>query len=209
MDLSNPHQDTPEQTTERKRIYWKRAKWCNFTGFLLGTLVIAPIIIAVGDRRDPIDFIDGRMVPKNVYPGQVVEVHWYAERKRAGCDGEFSRRIIDAAGKIHDFLIEPETAPKKLLVIGKPEKIPRTFLLPDGMVPGRAYYTPRGHFWCNWLQKMLWPMELDAPWVPFNVLALPGAIPKDNSMPGPVQEPEDGKDEHPRTPSAPSRNLRR
>lgn len=188
--------ESPEEKVERKRKYWKRAKWCNLTGVVLGVLIVAPIGIALFDRREPIDFEKGRMLPRNVRPGEVVEVTWYATRKR-NCEGEFSRRVIDAAGKINDFIVELPIYPPTGRHDGNPETFTRVFQLPAGMVPGPAYYTPRGVHWCNVIQKWLWPIAFDAPWIPFNVLP-PLSAPYYELPPNAVDPNDELTHEHPR-----------
>lgn len=185
--------ETREEYVERRRKSRRRARIAHVLGAMLGIVLVAPIFIAIFDRRQPIDFEKGRMHPRVVRPGQVVEVTWWATRHRK-CDGEFTRRVIDASGTIHTFVVELDVYPPMGRTDEEPEMFTRAFQLPVGLVPGPAFYTPRGRHYCNVLQKWLWPIEFEAPWVPFTVMPpdpLPSGSesPPERIVPGPGNRP--------------------
>lgn len=169
--------ETPHETTERKRLYWQRARWCNWIGVALGLCILTPFLVALFDRREPVHLYQGKFIPEIVIPGQTIVIIWEADELRSGCDGVFERRITErTTGKVHQFKREA-TIYHLVGPSGGRQTFSKDFTLPDAMTPGPAEYQTIGERWCNPVQKYLWPIPFKGPIVPFTVLEKPAPPP--------------------------------
>lgn len=137
-------------------------RWTTFIAITLGTVVVAPFFILLFDRREPIELGEAMIEPSgSVNSGQEVTITWSAVERRAGCDGEFERRVIDSTGRIFPYRREPTVY--RLTYNAKAQIFTRQFRLPNGLAPGRAIITTVGTRWCNSVQKYLWPIPFQGP----------------------------------------------
>lgn len=169
--------ETFSETVERKRIFWKRSRLCNYIGLALGLAVATPVFIMLFDRREPVHLYGGTFIPDQVLPGQSVVIVWEADELRQGCDGVLERRILEKkTGKVHYFKREP-TVYHLVGPAGGRQTFSKDFTLPEAITAGPAEYTSIGERWCNLLQKYLWPIPFHGPIIPFNVIEKPVAMP--------------------------------
>ena len=144
----------------------QRNKWCHVVGFLLGSLILAPVIVMLLDRRQPLELIEGNITPYNVRAGQEVRVTWTAKELRA-CDGEVYRVFIDSAKTVYPTLVEPTVYHQSFADRRTFQKL---MVIPAGMTPGPAIYFAPIERWCNPLQKYIWPIRSEGLQIPFNVI---------------------------------------
>lgn len=161
-------------TLKGNAVRFRRKTICSFIGVFCGIAIMAPIMIMLLDRREPITIHEGWMEPSEVRPGQVVTIVWRATEHRL-CDGNLERRVLDAARKIHTFLREP-TVYHVYGPQGGILEFRKQFTIPLGIAQGVAIYDVRGERWCNVLQKHIWSMPFQNPLIPFTVIR---AIEKD------------------------------
>lgn len=165
--------ETPKETSVRKRRYWRRARWCNFIGTALGVLVMAPLLIMLFDRREPITILPGKIDPYYVKNGMTVVVTWPLIEHRA-CAGDLRRVVVDQGGKgkIHEFAVEPTIYHQVLSPDAR--TFSKNMTMPYGMAPGPAIYYGIGTRWCNVLQQFIWPIPFRSPDIPICILPSEG-----------------------------------
>lgn len=143
-----------------------RRPWCHILGAAIGALAVAPIMIMLFDRREPLELIDGYITPFNVRGGQEVRITWVARELRA-CGGELHKLFIDSAKVAHPTVREPTVYHQ---TFADERTFQKLMTIPRGMAPGPAIYTTKIERWCNPLQKYLWPIKSDGIEIRFNVV---------------------------------------
>lgn len=134
-------------------------------------VVVAPIMLLIGDRSDPYTNFQGKVETDPAVPGQLVRVHFSGEYKRS-CHGQVFYSIIDSGRNVH--LLDPlptipDNSPRDLnKAEGKIEWV-REFTLPLGVAEGKATLRTSPEYWCNPLQ-VYWPVRTTPHDFPFNVM---------------------------------------
>lgn len=139
---------------------------CRFVGFALGIVVVAPILIMLFDRRQPLELMDGYIRPYDVRSGQEVRVTWVAKEYRA-CEGELHKLFIDSAKVAHPTVTEPTVYHQ---TFADQRTFQKLMTIPRGMATGPAIYTTKIKRWCNPLQQYIWPIVSDGLQIRFNVV---------------------------------------
>lgn len=144
----------------------KRRPCCNRIGAVIGALAIAPILIMLFDRRQPLDLIEGYITPDEVRGGQEVRVTWVV-REHRDCDGRLWKLFIDSAKNAYATVWEPTVYH---LTFADQRTFQKLMTIPKGMTPGPAIYTTKIERWCNPLQKYIWPIPSDGLKIKFTVI---------------------------------------
>lgn len=131
------------------------------------------------DRREPVELVSGTIEPYHAAIGDTVKITWrMVERRR--CDGDFSRAIRDAAGKISTFAVAPTTYQETAVrTTDDIQSFTKEFIIPDGLTLGPAFYYVQGRRWCNYAQQKVWPIAFKSPEISFCVIdpSVPAAGP--------------------------------
>lgn len=189
---------------------WLSRVGAHVMAMLICVVIVLPIMLIVGDRSSPYQYLKGEVTTQEAIPGMTVDVKWTGKYNR-NCDGQIFRSIIDAGKTVHLL----DVLPSVLSIAQTGESVPlpqdptedidvdkqnviewtRSFILPLGTSEGRALYRVRSEYWCNPLQHY-WPIRVDLPDIPFNVVrrpvitipGLPGlqGLP---GLPGPIGPP--------------------
>lgn len=165
---------------QRAIAAWRQRLWCYAWGALVG-LTALPFAVMLLDRSQPVTFPYGgpdnidpectvhckaEIVPFYVHSGDRVTINWPIIEHRL-CQGEYSRRIRESTGKVHFFDRIPTAYSDTL---SKDRKwFSRQMTLPK-MTPGPATYWTSGTRWCNFMQRIFWPIPFTAPKISFEVL---------------------------------------
>lgn len=135
-------------------------------------ILITVFFVQLLDRH-PVVVLDAEksyVSPTPASPGQTVSITWSAVEKR-NCDGIAIPRVIDSSGRVFEYAYGP-TVYHDLLTPGA-RSFTKPLTLPLGMAPGRARYEAVVQRWCNWPQRVFWPM-VDSPFpIYFEVAATP------------------------------------
>lgn len=131
----------------------------TLVGIVAGVLLAIPVSMVV-DRRDPVIYVYGQILPERAVPGDRVTVFFELVHRRIGCDGEIRRVVRDSTGRIHEFATEHPVYQDSL---NRPAKFSHSLILPYGISHGPAYYYNNGWRWCNVLQRALWPIPFKSP----------------------------------------------
>lgn len=134
-------------------------------GCVLGILVVAPFL----DRSIPYTRENGRVEPvdsSEIVRGKEVEVVFDAIVWRR-CPGRATRHIIDGAGIDHDYATHVAIIP----TLTHDDPIFRIrFILPmstpEALGKDWHFYADM-EYWCNWTQRLIWPIRERTPIVPF------------------------------------------
>jgi hypothetical protein len=114
------------------------------------------------DRELPIRLFNGEIIPTFVMGNETVKVRWDAILVRKfgdgmfDCEGKFQRLFIDSAGYIMRTEQHPVEA-YRLLADRKKGTFEKPLVLPP-MQPGAAKYQIVTTYWCNPVQKYLFPI---------------------------------------------------
>lgn len=143
-----------------------RKPLCRIFGAVLGAIVVAPALIMLLDRREPLDLISGYITPLDARGGDEVRVTWTAKEHRA-CDGQLIRVFIDSAKVAYPTVTEPTVYHR---TFSDQRTFQKKMIVPRGMALGPAYYTARVERWCNPIQRYVWPIKSNGLLIPFNVI---------------------------------------
>lgn len=157
----------------------RRAYLCHAIAAPIG-LLITVFFVQLLDRH-PVVLLDptkSYITPTQASSGQAVTITWSAIEKR-NCDGVVVPRVIDNAGRVFEYAHIP-TVYHDLLIPGA-RSFSKSLVLPLGMAPGKARYEAVVIRWCNWAQRLIWPM-VDSP---FPIYFEAAAIPARESPPAP------------------------
>lgn len=170
--------ETKLETATRKSLFWRRARYCNVIGTVLGVLLVMPFFVLLLDRRQPIELIEGKMIPDVVRPGQTVAFVWRA-RELAASEGEFTRRFVDGCGTLHTQ--PPEPTVYRVHAREGIQQFSREFKLPEGLCEGWGTYSTTGYRWRNFLQKLIWKIPFESPVAKYYVVR--PSKPEDDACP--------------------------
>lgn len=121
----------------------------------------------IADNQPPYTYYpdESYVKPSTTYPGHQVEVYWKLKVNRV-CRGTAVRIIVDERTGAR-FSYDP-TAATATIKLGD-DHLRRTFLLPDGISPGKKMYRAEGEYVCNILQRFF-PLKVVTPELQFEVL---------------------------------------
>lgn len=134
----------------------------HWFAWLVALFVVAPLTYMGFDREPPVDRMSGSMEPNKVHPGQMVTVTWYTKKHRR-CNGDVSRQIIAADGKVHIL----EDADSSYSTQG--DLLKRTFQIPIYIAYGPARYRSTVQFYCNPIHTYF-PIKTVGPEVLFEII---------------------------------------
>lgn len=121
------------------------------------------------NRSDPIHIIDQSVtgVQGNpIRPGSTVAIRWVATGLNPQCTGYIRRRMISSTQVVYEF----ENVPSVLQTLSQRREFERVLTLPISFAPGKAIYEARGHYYCNWVQRVLdWPVVISRTPITFMV----------------------------------------
>lgn len=131
----------------------------NIVAALFSIILVAPITLMLFDRDLPV-ILAYTITTAATTSGQSITIKWNVKVNRV-CEGVYMRRIVDSGG----FITNSKSTPLNLA-----DKITgETFVLPL-MLPGSATYQVFTTYWCNPLQKYIWPIMNTEKAVHFNIL---------------------------------------
>jgi|HubBroStandDraft_4_1064222.scaffolds.fasta_scaffold52701_5 hypothetical protein len=147
----------------------------NIAALMLGVVFVGlPLYLVVGDRSEPIETTNFRIEPSTVYPGQKVETVRTSKTLRAGCDeGHIHQRIIskEQPQQVFSFVPIPPAYSGPVGTVREYHSQP--WQIPLGLPLGKAVLEQTPERGCNWLQRMVWPIESTRSFE-FTVVAKPG-----------------------------------
>lgn len=143
----------------------KRYLTCQLSAWIVLSLVLGYPLYLVLDRDTPFNFVEGRIEPTTVHPGDEVTIRWTTTVRR-DCDGLIHRSFTDSTGAL--FPMEP--VPAVYSQVREGNSFARNFRVPFGLAPGPATYNVRAYYWCNWMQRYVWPIAAHSPRAEFMVL---------------------------------------
>jgi hypothetical protein len=155
-----------------------RTSTCHAIASVVTTIVLFYPALLLFDRAPPFEFVVGTISPARmdgkIYPGGPVTIEWrIKELRHADCGGTIRRTLVDSKGTVYEMA--PVTA--LYAQLREQDHFKRTFSLPDGFSSGpAAYYQAKPTYWCNWVQKAIWPVSAESPRVYFNVDQFPFQI---------------------------------
>lgn len=148
--------------------------WIQVTA--CGVLLSAAVLfgIALGDREKPYIPERGEIIPAEAKPDSQISVVFYGMRNRQ-CDGSVRRKMIERCnGKVHNWDPVPSIASTQA---SSPDgAVRRELMLPSGMRPNDneaemlVCYRVETCYTCNPLQRVFWPICVDAPELRFKVV---------------------------------------
>jgi len=124
------------------------------------------LIAAVAfDRRPPLLFLQGEIIPDSVAPGATVSARWRTEWRRQ-CMGMVSRDIVGSDGVIRIYARHSLRVPASVGV----QLSDTPFVLSNALPKGRTEYRAVVQFESCGLTSRLWPLSIEAPRLLFDVL---------------------------------------
>jgi hypothetical protein len=134
----------------------------NIAALTLGTIFVGlPLYLIIGDRSPPVETSNFRIEPSVVHPGQQVETVRTAKTLRAGCDeGHVYQRIVSTQNQMQQIFSFIPIPPSATGTVGATREYhSRPWQIPLGLPPGKAVLEQTIDRGCNWLQKMVWPIQ--------------------------------------------------
>ena len=137
---------------------------------------LAPAVVAAGlgwvlfnvlDREPPFTVIDVSVTPRTVNAGSDAQINWDLKWRRTNCQITSSPELVTPSGVVFKFVSRDVPRERMIQNPGHSFHVPWTFL--TGTTSYRSTITYR----CNWVQR-IWPVEVEMPNVPFDVVGLPG-----------------------------------
>ena len=155
------------QSENRKQLMLARVRRCHLLAASFGALVFYLAFLAF-NRSDPVHIIDQSITGVRgdpIRPGSTVAIRWVAEGVRPQCSGYIRRRMVSATQVVYEF--ENVTS---VLQYSNSKAFERVLTLPISFAPGKATYEARGHYYCNWVQRVLdWPVVISRTPITFMV----------------------------------------
>lgn len=121
----------------------------------------------IADNQPPyVYFADASYVkPSVTQKGHQVEVYWKLKVNRI-CPGHIIRSIVDEKTGVK-FSYDPYPAISAIKI--EDDHLSRTFLLPEGISPGKKIYRANAEYACNLLQRF-WPLKVQTPDLYFEIV---------------------------------------
>lgn len=126
---------------------------------------IALSIFLAYDRREPLLFEHGEIVPEHAMPGERVIVRWTTDWRRQ-CEGVVSRDLVGSDNVIKIYRSRPLRVPAQL---GR-QTADTPFHLPETMPLGHAEYRAIVRFESCGITSRIWPLQLNVPALSFDVI---------------------------------------
>lgn len=128
--------------------------------------ILGLLAFMIADNQPPYTyFADGSyLIPERAAPGHQISVHWKIKVNRL-CPGAIVRTVVDARTGAR---MSYDPTPAMVTIQMGDSSLDRTFLLPQGMGPGRKLYRANAEYVCNPLQR-IWPLKVQTPDLFFDV----------------------------------------
>lgn len=123
------------------------------------------LVTMILDRTPPITYQRADSIASTVPQGGSIDVEFEVNRERI-CPSTVKRWLVDSAGTRHsitNFTVGSN------LKRGK-EVYQRAITVPETATIGPAYYEVKLEFACNIIQRLGWPVRLDAPHIKFEII---------------------------------------
>lgn len=156
--------------TVRAAITW------GLRGVLAVCLIVVVAVLGtwLGDREPPYVPERGEIIPARARSNTQISVVYYGKRNRL-CDGIVTRTMIERCdGKVHSWVPSPSIASTQ---VGSPDgALRRELMLPSNLRPAEnedemlVCYRVSTCYFCNPLQRLVWPICVAAPELRFTVL---------------------------------------
>lgn len=145
----------------------RRYHWCNFFAAFFSISFVVPLVYMALDRSTPIIISEGRIEPNLLTPGETATLIWKATIVR-DCEGSIRRVFTDAAGFV--TISEPFPAVYISIFTASKQEFRKELKLPPKMTDGQGKYQIDRTFWCNPVQRYLWPIHDISEPIYFNVV---------------------------------------
>lgn len=150
------------------------------TVFILAALAgvgLAAVISSILDRDPPTVFEIATALTPKVPQGGVLDVQYTVVQNRV-CSASVERYITDIDGNVH--VPSTYTVGKQALIEGYPpegrETYHRSITVPLAASVGPARYDARFVYTCGVLQKLAYPIVVDAPPIRFMITPAPASV---------------------------------
>ncbi|PBB75223.1 hypothetical protein CK227_10550 [Mesorhizobium sp. WSM4308] len=160
--------------------FWRKVDVPAATVFIMAALAgvgLASAVSSVLDREPPTAFEMAVALTPKVPQGGVLDVQYMVVQNRL-CPATVDRFITDADGNIH--VPSTYTVGKQALIEGYPpegrESYHRSVTVPLAASIGPAKYDARFTYTCNIMQKLAYPIIVDAPPIRFMITAAPASV---------------------------------
>ena len=131
---------------------------------MAGLLSVGLIIGIVYDRRPPLEYIAGEVIPERPHPGQDITARWTANWSRL-CEAVVSREIVGSDLIVRPYLKFNLRIPTRLGIQTRDAPFALGDTLPLGLT---AYHATLRFHDCG-LTSWLWPITLNQPPLYFQV----------------------------------------
>jgi hypothetical protein len=160
--------------------FWLKVDVATATILILAALAgvgIASMISSLLDREPPTVFEKATALTPTVRQGGVLDVQYAVVQNRL-CTASVERYVTDADGNVH--VPSTYTVGRQAMIEGYPpegrETYHRSITVPLAASLGPARYDARFTYVCGFLQKLAYPIIVDAPPVRFEITPAPAAV---------------------------------
>lgn len=160
--------------------FWRKVDVPAATVFILAALAgvgIASAISSLLDREPPTVFEKAEALTPTVPQGGVLDAQYSVVQNRL-CNASVERYVTDADGNIH--VPSTYTVGRQAPIEGYPpegrETYHRSITVPLAASVGPARYDVRFTYVCGLLQKLAYPIVVDAPPIRFEITPAPAAV---------------------------------
>lgn len=127
---------------------------------LFTVFIFAPLVWIASDRSPPYHLTGGFSVPEKIVRGETYHIDWNITNFPKTCEGTTYRFIVDASGKIWTLPPVPSVfghinvmvGQSKVAVVGYPRVMEKDTAL------GRVMFGGENVFYCNFIQRWIWPL---------------------------------------------------
>jgi hypothetical protein len=156
---------------QRAKMIHKMARWlepyfdlslraiiCHFLAALVSIGLIGLPLVLILNRDLPIVPVSFSVVYPydGIVPGEKFTILWHVVQQRTGCSGTVEREII-SGDVIHSFTVDKNSF-NDTGALGD-HYYTKDIIAPLGLLPGNGFYVSRVTWWCNPVQKYLWPIK--------------------------------------------------
>ncbi|WP_217577306.1 hypothetical protein [Mesorhizobium sp. GbtcB19] len=160
--------------------FWRKVDMAAGIVFVIAGLAgvgLASMISSALDRDPPTVFENAEALTPEVPQGGVLDVRYTVVQNRL-CTASVERYITDVDGNIH--VPSTYTVGRQALIEGYPpegrETYHRSITVPLAASVGPARYDARFTYTCGMLQKLAYPIVVDAPPIRFMITPAPASV---------------------------------
>lgn len=160
--------------------FWRKVDVPAAMVFIMAALAgvgLASAVSSVLDREPPTVFEMAKALTPKVPQGGVLDIQYMVVQSRL-CPSSVERYVTDAAGNIH--VPSTYTVGRQAVIEGYPpegrETYHRSITVPLAASLGPARYDARFTYTCNILQKLAYPIIVNAPTVRFEITPAPAPL---------------------------------